>query len=106
MPRPKIHASGAARQAAFRLRREQSRQAALTAKGLPALPAIPSMPGWPRWNAAFANAQELLTETLSEMQDYFDARSQSWQDGERGEDHQDKLTSVEAVLDALSDLTA
>ncbi len=106
MPRPKIHASGAARQAAFRLRREQSRQAALTAKGLPALPAIPSMPGWPRWNAAFANAQELLTETLSEMQDYFDARSQSWQDGERGEDHQDKITSVEAVLDALNDLTA
>jgi len=106
MPRPKIHASAAARQAAFRLRREQSRQAALTAKGLPALPAIPSMPGWPRWNAAFANAQELLTETLSEMQDYFDARSQSWQDGERGEDHQDKITSVEAVLDALNDLTA
>lgn len=106
MPRPKIYASAAERQAAFRLRREQSRQAELAAKGLPALPAIPSMPGWPRWNAAFARAQQLMTETLSEMQDYFDARSESWQEGERGEDYQDKITSVEAVLDALSDLTA
>jgi hypothetical protein len=106
MPQPKLHASEAARQAAFRLRREQSRQAALAAKGLPALPAIPSLPGWPRWNAAFANAQELLTATLSEMQDYFDARSDSWQEGERGEAHQAKIASGEAVLDALSDLIA
>lgn len=106
MPRPKIHASAAARQAAFRVRREQSRQAVLVAKGLPGLPAIPSMPGWPRWNASFASAEELLTDTLSQMQDYFDARSESWQAGERGEDHQEKIASVEAVLDALSDLTS
>ena len=106
MPRPKIHASAAARQAAFRVRRESARQAVLAAKGLPALPAIPSMPGWPRWNASFINAQELLTETLSQMQDYFEARSENWQEGERGEDHQEKIALVEAVLDALNDLTA
>ncbi len=106
MPQPKLHASEAARQAAFRLRREQSRQAALAAKGLPALPAIPTMPGWPRWNAAFASAQELVADALSQMQDYFDARSESWQEGERGEAHQDKIASVEAALEALSDLTA
>ena len=106
MPQPKLHASEAARQAAFRLRREQSRQAALAAKGLPALPAIPTMPGWPRWNAAFASAQELVADALSQMQDYFDARSESWQEGERGEDHQEKITLVEAVLDALSELTS
>jgi hypothetical protein len=47
MPRPRIHASAAARQAAFRVRREQARQAVLAAKGLPALPAIPSMQGAP-----------------------------------------------------------
>jgi hypothetical protein len=105
MPQPKIHASEAARQAAFRLRREQSRQAELAAKGLPALPSIPGIPGWPRWNAAFAHAQELMTETLSEMQDYFAARSESWQDRERGEEHQEKIASVEAVVEALSELT-
>ena|SRR5450432_3018874 len=106
MPRPKIHASGAARQAAFRVRREQSRQALLAAKGLPALPAISGMPGWPRWNASFGNVEEMLTQTLSEMQDYFEDRSESWQEGERGEGHQEKVTLVEAVLDALSELTS
>jgi hypothetical protein len=64
------------------------------------------MPGWPRWNASFVSAQESIAETLSQMQDYYDARSESWQEGERGEEHQEKIVSVEAVLDALSDLTS
>lgn len=106
MPRPKIHASAAARQAAFRVRREQARQAVLAAKGLPALPPIPSMPGWARWNASFASAQEMITRTLGEMQDYFEDRSESWQEGERGEEHQEKIALVEAALDALGDLTS
>jgi hypothetical protein len=64
------------------------------------------MPGWPRWNAAFAHAQELVADALREMQDYFEDRSESWQDGERGEEHQEKIASVEAVLEALSELTS
>jgi len=104
MPQPKRHASAAARQASFRARREQSRQATLSAKGLPALPAIPSMPGWPRWNASFANAQEMITQTLGEMQDYYEDRSETWQESDRGEEHQEKIASVEAVVDALADL--
>ena len=38
------------------------------------------------------------------MQDYFDARSDSWQESERGEAHQEKIASVETAVDALSDL--
>jgi hypothetical protein len=64
------------------------------------------MPGWPRWNGAFAHAQELVADALSEMQDYFAARSDSWQEGERGEEHQEKIALAEAVLEALSELTA
>ena len=104
MPQPKIHASAARRQAAFRVRREQARQAELAAKGLPALPVISSMPGWPRWNASFMVAQELIACNLSEMQDYYDDRSESWQESERGEDHQERIASVEAVLEALGEL--
>ena len=52
----------------------------------PALPMISSMPGWPRWNASFKAAHELIAESLGEMQDYFDDRSESWQESERGED--------------------
>jgi hypothetical protein len=104
MPQPKRHASNAARQAAFRARREQARQVELAAKGLPSLPRIPTLPGWPRWNASFKAAHELIADTLSEMQDYFDDRSESWQESERGNDHQEKIASVETAVDALSDL--
>ena len=104
MPQPKIHASAAQRQAAFRARRERARQAELAAKGLPPLPAISSMPGWPRWNASFTAAQELIACNLSEMQDYYDDRSERWQESERGGEHQERIASVEAVLDALGEL--
>jgi hypothetical protein len=104
MPQPKQHASAAARQAAFRVRREQARQADLARKGLPALPPISSMPGWPRWKASFQAAQQLMAASLSEMQDYFDERSETWQESLRGEEHQTKIASAEAVQEALSDL--
>ena len=104
MPQPKIHVSAAARQAAYRERCEQARQLALSAKGLPSLPVISSLPGWTRWNASFRAAQELIACNLSEMQDYYDDRSESWQESERGEEHQERIASVEAVLDALGEL--
>lgn len=104
MPQPKKHASAAARQAAFRARCEETRQTAVAAKGLPSLPIISSMPGWARWNASFQAAQELITGALSEMQDYYDARSESWQESDRGEAHQEKIALVETAVDALSDL--
>ena len=104
MPQPRIHRSAAARQAAFRARREQARQVELTAKGLPLLPVIPSLPGWPRWNATFRMAHGLIDGAVSEMHDYFDDRSESWQESDRGAEHQERIESVEAVLEALGDL--
>ena len=104
MPQPKLHASAAARQAAYRSRGERARRLALDAKGLPTLPVIATLPGWARWNASFTAAKELIGCSLSEMQDYFDDRSESWQESERGEDHQERIASVEVVLDALGDL--
>jgi hypothetical protein len=106
MPQPRKHASAAARQAAYRTRQEEARRAALGAKGLPLLPAIATLPGWARWNASFMTAQALLTATLSEMQDYFDDRSETWQEGDRGEDYQERLALVEAALEAVGELTA
>jgi hypothetical protein len=104
MPQPRKYANRAAQQAAYRARQENALQVTLALKGLPSLPVIATMPGWARWNASFRSAHEMIADTLGEMQDYFDDRSQSWQDGERGEEHQEKIASVEAVVDALSDL--
>jgi len=105
MPQPKKHASAAARQAAYRRRRDQARLAQLSVKGLPALPTIAAMPGWARWKGALQMARTLVEETLGEMQDYYGDRSQSWQESERGEEHEERMASVEAAVDALSELS-
>ena len=104
MPQPKVHASAAERQAAFRARRERARQAEIAAKGLPPLPIIPSIPGWARWNATFRMAHDLIDGAVSEMQDYYDDRSDAWQESERGEEHQERVASAETVRDALDEL--
>ena len=104
MPQQRKHNTNATRQAAYRARREQARQIALTQKGLPSLPAIPTLPGWTRWNASFTAAHALIAESLSEMQSYFDDRSETWQESERGEEHQEHIASVEAALDAVGEL--
>lgn len=104
MPQPKVHASAAERQAAFRVRREQARQVEIAAKGLPVLPVLPSIPGWRRWNATFELAHALMEGAVSELQEYFDDRSESWQESERGDEHQERIASAEAVLEALEPL--
>ena len=104
MPQQRKYNTNAARQEAYRARREQARQIALAAKGLPPLPAIASLPGWTRWNASFTAAHALIADSLSQMQGYYDDRSEAWQESDRGEEHQERITSVEAAHDALAEL--
>ena len=106
MAQPRKHGTPAQRQAAYRARTEIARSAQLVERGLPALPSIPTMPGTPRWNAALRYITAMLTTVQTEMQEYFEDRSETWQEGERGEQHLERIASVEAVLDALSDLTS
>jgi len=101
MPRPRSYASHAARQAAYRRRQQQARAAELRAKGLPPLPAIPSMPGDARWRQALAHAQLLLSSVLDEMQAYFDDRSETWQEGDRGATFQERIDAVQECVDAV-----
>lgn len=90
---------------AYRKRCARARQTELNGKGLPPLPAISTMPGWPRWNASINAALALVERTVEEMQEYFDERSEEWQEGERGGEHQEKIDTTQAVLDAFADLT-
>jgi hypothetical protein len=105
MPQPKHYASHAERQAAYRNRCKRARNAELAAKGLPAMPAISTMPGWPRWNAALNMAHEIISTTASEMQDYFDDRSEAWQESEQADAHQEKIEAIQAILDMLGEHT-
>jgi len=105
MPQPKEHVSAAARQSAYRKRCVKANSLVLASKGLPQLPAIPTIPGWPRWNSMFQMTHALLTTAMDEMQAYSDDRSETWQEGAKGEEHQEKIASVEAVLEALDELS-
>lgn len=84
MPTPRRHTDQAARQKAYRERQEAARLAALAAKNLPPAPAIPTMPGEKRWAALTAQARAALETMQREMQDYYDERSETWQEGEKG----------------------
>jgi len=102
MARPRKHQSNAKRQAAYRQRTRQAIFRQLEAKGLPALPAIPTIPGWSRWNQAIQQAGGLVTQVQSEMEDYYDDRSETWQDSDQGKEFQERLQDVSDVLDAVS----
>ena len=101
MPQPKRHTDHAARQAAYRKRQEAERKSSLSAKSLLPLPTIPSMPGNARWNQILDNAAQMLQVALDEMQDYFDERSEAWQESDRGEWHQERTAAVEEIVGAL-----
>lgn len=104
MPQPRGHASSAARQAAYRKRCGTAHSLVLAAKGLPQLPAIPMIAGRARWNASLMAAHTLATTVMDEMQAYYDDRSENWQESAKGEEHQEKIAAVEAVLEALDEL--
>ena len=103
MPQPRTHTSHAQRQAAYRKRQEQRRVEELHAKGLPPLPAIPTIPGHARWSKAISQAGRLLGMVVAEMQDYFDERTEDWQESDRGVSHQERIEALEEIVDALED---
>lgn len=105
MPQERKHHRAAQRQAAYRVRLEQARASQLRERGLPPLPTISTMPGTVRWSAIFRRAEQMLCTVVAEMTDYFDDRSEVWQESDRGAEHQERLIAVEAVVEALGELS-
>lgn len=101
MPQPRLHASQAARQAAYRQRQAEARRKELEVRGLPPLPAIATLPGNVRWRQATSEAACLLMCVATEMQVYFNERSDEWQESERGETHQERTDAIEEIAGAL-----
>ena len=104
MPQPRKHGSHAERQAAYRCRCELARQQQLTAKGLPPTPALPTVPGRRRWHAALKQAVDLVEMVLQEREQYFDDRSETWQQGNQGDEFQEEIDATENARDVLADL--
>jgi hypothetical protein len=105
MPTPRRYASQAERQAAYRRRQAEVRRKEQEAKGLPALPAVASIPGHARWQALLGQAELLLRTVQEEMQEYYDGRSESWQEAERGEVFRERLQAVQEAQATIEDLS-
>ena len=104
MPTPKQYGSAAERQRAYRQRQVQAREVERQQKGLPAAPAIASLPGERRWKALLEHARSALSTVEVEMQDYYEARSETWQEQERGEAFQERMVAIETLLSELETL--
>ena len=98
MPTPKQYASSAQRQQAYRARQKQSRLLERQEKGLPAVPAIASFPGERRWQALLAHAHAALVCVHSEMQTYYEQRSDAWQESQRAETLLERIESIETLM--------
>jgi len=101
LPPLKTYENNATRQAAYRRRKEEARRLERERKGLPDLPPIPTIPGERRWAAMITEATALLNTVLQERETYYDDRSESWQESEKGDDFQERTDNTRDVLDAL-----
>lgn len=99
MPTPRKHANAAARQAAFRVRRERARKEDLKEKGLPPLPRLSTVPGNARWTKILERAAVLLSTVVDERDAYRDDRSEAWQESERAETFQEITDAISAIFD-------
>jgi hypothetical protein len=100
----KQRAQTAQRQQRFRERQALARRLEQQSKGLPALPAIPTLPGWARWNALLKSAQAQVEQVCDEMQTYYEARSELWQESERGETFAERQEQIDAVRTQLEEV--
>ena len=106
MPAPRQYNSHAQRQAAYRKRQTDARIQQMQERGFPPLPAVPTLPGWRRWNTMTQRILLLLLAMQQEMQDYYEQRSEAWQESDRGEAMNERLQAIEEAIAAVEDIAA
>lgn len=102
MGQPQKYADAAQRQKAYRTRQAE-RIRAISEGKLPPAPAIGTMPAEQRWKRMQEEARQTLEALRDEMQAYFDARTEEWQDSDRGSSLQERIESIESVIGDLED---
>lgn len=106
MPQIAKYPSNADRQRAYRERTAQARAAQLSERSLPALPAIPTMDGEVRWRVAMTHALSNLKTVHIEMKDYYDHRSQQWQQSEREEEFLERIEALDTLIEDMENSLA
>jgi len=98
VPRPRKFESDALRQRAYRRRKRKA-----LPPDLPRAASVATMPSLARWKTLLSKAELLLETAKDEMGGYFDERSESWQESERGEAFQERIQNLETAVEALRD---
>lgn len=75
MPTPRIYATQAERQRAYRERQSAQRLADLKEKKLPAESSLPNIPSLRRWRAQLGHACKVLAGLQAEMESYRDGQT-------------------------------
>lgn len=101
MPTPKRHENAAERQRAYRKRRKLARLKSLSPTNLPRPSPLAAMPSTARWKDLKRQAEAALETLLDEMEDYEDQRSETWQEGDKGEAFRQAIERIEEALDAV-----
>jgi hypothetical protein len=104
MPTPRKHSDRAHRQRAYRERQKSARITEIRAKGLPPTAQIPTMPSTARWKAIIQMASGLLSTARQEMETYWEDRSDTWQESDKGEAFQENIDRIAEALDTLDDI--
>jgi hypothetical protein len=98
MPQTRQYASNAERQAAYRNR--QSRQSATPAQNTAGGP-DERPPGRVRWRLLSRQAEKALSIIQSEMQTYYDSRSEHWQESDRAEEFAERLEALTDIQEQI-----
>jgi hypothetical protein len=93
-------ANNAQRQAAYRKRRQALIDDILSMRGLPSIPAVSTIPGWPRWKEAMKRTAYQMQSIEQEMADYYNERSERWQESDRAEEFDEKLEMLRVIIES------
>ena len=95
MPTPRKYDNPAQRQAAYR-----ARLSAAQASQFP----IPTVPGYQRWQVMMGAALAMLTNVHHEMDNYYQQRSEAWQESEKAESFVERMDTLGEIIDLLDEL--
>lgn len=101
---PRRYATNAARQQAYRARCQEARCQEPPAPGPSRLPAIAPLPGSRRWRALIQQAHGLLVMAETEMSAYYEGRTPTWQESERGEVFLERLEALQEAQSTVAEL--
>jgi hypothetical protein len=102
MPRPRRHESNSQKQRAYREREKLALSSSM--QNLPKPSGLSAVPSAARWRLMKKQALTILRQLDLEMQNYWDARTEDWQQSEKGDAFQEWIDKVQDAVQAVEEI--